>query len=172
MTAPASCDLGHRASVFLEQGEIRATAHPEIISTILGSCVAVCLYDPVARIAGMNHFLLADSRGREPSARYGDVAVERLLAAMAEVGAKRSQLVAKVFGGGAVLPLAGAQAYIGSDNVDIAVRELHRLDIPVVAHCTGGCQGLVIRLVTDTGDVFVKRLGNMRIVHNTVLIQE
>lgn len=148
-------------SIFLEQGEIRATAHAEIISTILGSCVSVCLFDPSRRISGMNHFLLAEAGDNPPSSRYGDIAIEQLITTMVQVGANRSRLVAKVFGGGAVLPLAAPHAFIGRDNVRVATQELARHRIPVVAQSTGGTQGMLIKLLTTTGDVFAKKLGRM-----------
>ena len=149
------------SSIFLEQGEIRATAHAEIISTILGSCVSVCLFDPSHRTSGMNHFLLAQAGDNAPSPRYGDIAIEQLIAAMIEIGANRSRLVAKIFGGGAVLPLAEPQAFIGRDNIRVAIQELARHRIPVIAQSTGGTQGLMIKLLTATGEVFAKKLGRM-----------
>lgn len=144
--------------VFLEQGDLHAALHPTIITTILGSCISVCLWDPVLRIGGMNHFALACGGGAEPRLRYGDAAVAALVDAMTALGASPHRLVAKVFGGGAVLPVAKPHSSIGAQNARIAAGELRRHRIPIVALSTGGHQGLVIRMHTYGGDVFVRRL--------------
>jgi len=109
--------------VSIVQGEHRVVAEPNvIISTLLGSCVAVCLQDPVARIGGMNHFLLSEPGGdvivrREDQQRYGVHAMELLINAMMAEGASRSRLRAHLYGGANLIAGLGR---IGSSNAAFA----------------------------------------------------
>src|SRR5580658_1868975 len=92
----------HTASIHI--GEIFASREPAVVRTVLGSCIAVCLRDPVAGVGGMNHFLLPYGGHNElASARYGIHAMELLINDCMKVGADRAKLEAKVFGGGHVL---------------------------------------------------------------------
>jgi chemotaxis protein CheD len=103
------------------QGEHRVAAEPGvIISTLLGSCVAVCLQDPVARVGGMNHFLLAEPGEDVPPAeqqRYGIHAMELLINAMMRAGAARGRLRAHLYGGANIVAGLGR---IGSSNAAFA----------------------------------------------------
>jgi chemotaxis protein CheD len=84
------------------QGEYFATGDPTImLTTTLGSCVAACIRDPVARVGGMNHFLLPDGEGRidAEATRYGAYAMELLINGLLQIGAMRHRLEAKLFGG-------------------------------------------------------------------------
>jgi chemotaxis protein CheD len=105
------------------QGEHKVTAEPGVvISTLLGSCVAVCLQDPVARVGGMNHFLLGEpgeDRAMRPDERqrYGIHAMELLINAMMAHGASRQRLRAHLYGGANIIPGLGG---IGSSNAAFA----------------------------------------------------
>ena len=84
------------------QGEFRVSDHPdELLGTVLGSCVAVCLHDPVRAIGGMNHFLLpfGQEEGANRPVRYGLFAMEMLINDLLKAGAKKPRLEAKLFGG-------------------------------------------------------------------------
>jgi chemotaxis protein CheD len=89
--------------IHVVQGEQHVTADPNaVLTTILGSCVAACLRDPVAGVGGMNHFLLPGGDGRQTandSVRYGVHAMELLVNALLQAGARRERLEAKLFGG-------------------------------------------------------------------------
>ena len=107
------------------QGEHAVVAEPDtIISTVLGSCIAVCLQDNVARIGGMNHFLLGEPNPAhqvtaEEMARYGIHAMELLINAMMQKGATRSRLKAHLYGGANIIAGLGS---IGSSNAAFARR--------------------------------------------------
>ena len=138
--------------VYLHPGQIFATTAPTLVTTILGSCVTVCLRDPVTGVTGINHFLLPRNpmRGTD-DARYGDTAMESLAAAMWKEGALGHRTVAKIFGGACVLRgYAPAGRSIGEQNVEIARRFLESHHIEVVAAQTGGVRGR--KLVFDTAD--------------------
>ncbi len=139
--------------IFLAPGTICCAAEPSVVTTILGSCVAVCLFDRHRRIGGMNHFLLPRCGPSPPTARYGDVAFARLLAAMERLGSRPVDLRAKVFGGAAVLPFGARADTVGTQNVAVALEALLIHGIPVMARRTGGLRGLFLRFHTANGRV-------------------
>jgi chemotaxis protein CheD len=146
--------------VSLMQGDIFCSATPRILATVLGSCVAVCLWDEKRGAGGMNHFVLPISRNGEECTRYGDVAIDELQAALARLGSRIPDLQAKVFGGAAVLPFGGGQT-VGSNNVELALERLRRDHIKVTARRTGGTLGQQIRFNTQTGEVLVRYISRV-----------
>jgi len=152
-----SVELERRA-VYLAPGQLFASLQPAQASTILGSCVAVFLWDPRLRAGGANHFLLPDWAGNGvASTRYGNVAVERLLRKMEALGCLKRDLRAKLFGGAAVLEaLRDRPDHLGAKNVDVARRLLQELGIPVVAEDVGGHRGRKVIFRSDSGLVSVR----------------
>jgi chemotaxis protein CheD len=141
--------------VSLMQGDIHFSIEPKILMTVLGSCVAVCLWDRVRGAGGMNHFVLPNDRNGEKSTRYGDVAMDELEAGLMRLGCRAADLQAKVFGGAAVLPFGGGQT-VGANNVELALERLRHDRIRVVARRTGGLLGQQVRFNTRTGEAFVR----------------
>lgn len=129
------------------------------ISTLLGSCVAVCLYDPVFRLGGMNHFLLPSKRAgnSEDSGALlaGDHAMETLLNAMLAKGARKERLVAKAFGGGNIV--SSILTSIGDRNAEFALEWLAGKGIPLCASDFGGEWSRKVICVPQTGEVFCRR---------------
>jgi chemotaxis protein CheD len=149
------------ASPFLTPGTLYCSAGPAIVSTVLGSCVAVCLLDRQRRASGMNHYVLPRGpAGEAKSLRYGDAALERLWERMSGFGCTAKDVDAKVFGGAAVLPFGDAEDTVGAKNVRIALAWLRQHDIRVVARRTGGKNGMLIRMDTATGRVLVRRIAS------------
>src|SRR5579872_1849731 len=92
--------LGERQRAYLLPGQLHVSADPCQIRTILGSCVAICLWDSCRRVGGMNHFLLPASREGQPAShRYADVATRTLLEKLKSLGCRQVNLRAKIFGG-------------------------------------------------------------------------
>jgi chemotaxis protein CheD len=146
------------AHAFLMPGTLYCSAQPAVVTTVLGSCVAVCLLDRRKRVAGMNHFVLPYAPGGDDSLRYGGPSLERLLRQMERFGCSGRDLYAKVFGGAAVLaPGEGALA-IGTRNVELAINWLRERSIAVTGRRTGGTAGLLIRLHGPAGDVLVRAI--------------
>lgn len=119
-------------------GEYFASKTPAIIHTLLGSCVAVCLYDPYRRIGGMNHILLpgkADMKHFDVRARYGINAMELLINKMMTLNAGRRQLVAKVFGGAHVIPMISREHGIGQKNAEF-ILDFCRIEGIKVINCS------------------------------------
>lgn len=132
------------------QGEFHVSGGPDdVITTILGSCVAACIFDPVCRVGGLNHFLLpgADPWDRQ-NIKYGAYAMEQLINALLRRGAQRDRLEAKLFGGASVVRLLSD---IGQSNGEFAKAFLRDEGIKLVGACLGGRQGRRIRFSPYTG---------------------
>jgi chemotaxis protein CheD len=129
-----------------------------LIMTTLGSCIAVCLWDRVARVGGMNHFMLPDNGGSgNDSGRYGSYAMEMLINELLKMGATRSTLEAKVFGGGAVL--AGMTSLnVGERNTDFVMNYLKTERIPVVSKDVMDVYPRKVCFFPHSGKAMVKRL--------------
>jgi chemotaxis protein CheD len=141
---------GAERSEAVLQGSFRVSGDPNLVlSTVLGSCVAVCLHDPLARIGGMNHFLLPrDRAGLSGDLRYGTYAMELLINALLKQGALKRNLVAKAFGGARMMD---GLSDIGGANVAFARDFLRREEIPVVAENLGGASARRVRFWPATG---------------------
>ncbi|MGE4586926.1 MAG: chemotaxis protein CheD [Mangrovibacterium sp.] len=126
------------------------------ITTLLGSCVAVCLYDKRRKSGGMNHYMLPfwNGEGLE-TPRYGNVAIPRLIVEMLDHGCLKKNMVAKIFGGASLLTEDGF-FQVGEKNVLIARRLLREFGIPLIASSTGGNKGRRIFLNAGTGEVFLQ----------------
>ncbi len=154
-------------------GEYYASSRPVLISTLLGSCVAVCMFDPVSRIGGMNHILLPgklDLRRFNMPARYGINAMELLINRIMNLGGERHRIVAKVFGGAHILPAISAENCMGRKNVSFALEFLKTESFQVVSRDVGGIQSRRVYFHSDTGDVFLKR-GRPFHAHDIVIIE-
>jgi len=153
----AADDSGVLMKKYLLPGQLFATKVPHEITTVLGSCVAVCLWDPVLRAGGMNHFMLpAYSGSGEPSNRYGDIATRSLLARMDSLGSKRYNIRANIFGGGNVLGSSSAEKdLIGVKNALMAKEVLKAEGINIVNEHTGEMHGRKIIFNTGSGDVYI-----------------
>ncbi len=150
--------LDGRPQVYLHAGQLVVCPTGTAVVTVLGSCVAVCLYDPVTRIGGVNHFLLPHHVERERSPRFGTVAVPELLNGVLRAGARRDKVVAKVFGGGSVISTLSRTRRLGEENAALAVQLLGEARIPVLEQDVGGLRGRKLVFLTDEGTVWVRHL--------------
>lgn len=152
-------------------GEVVVSDAPDevLVAYGLGSCVAVCLYDPVARVGGMLHALLPTTlRGSEVGstpAKFVDRGVPLLVDSLLDLGAKRTRMSAKLCGGaqllsayGAVRPGRNGQFNTGKLNVLAAEVALHSAGIWIRARSTGGHIGRTVKLHLSNGRVTVKTL--------------
>ena len=151
-------------------GEYYATGRDMLLVTVLGSCVAACIRDPKTGIGGMNHFMLPE--GGDPhdlmsaSARYGSYAMEVLVNQLVKLGANRSRLEAKVFGGAAVLS-GFTTVNVGEANSDFVLDYLAQERIRVVSQDLRGIHPRKVYFFPATGRVLVKKLRN---VHNDTIV--
>jgi chemotaxis protein CheD len=139
-----------------------ASAQPVAVVTLLGSCVAACLYDPAMAVGGMNHFMLPGGEGGgDTSARYGAHAMELLINDLLKLGARRQRLQAKVFGGGNVLS-GFHSAPIGTRNAQFVLEYLAAERIAVLAQDLGDVHPRKVGFFVQTGRTLVKRLPSTR----------
>lgn len=144
---------------YLHGGQIVATKEPTQITSILGSCIAVCLWDPRLGIGGMNHYLLPFGHRHEDlkSARYGNVAIPMLIEQLVDLGANVKRLQAKVFGGASSInPGKPGVHHVGARNAEAAQELLLERRIPIVSHDTGGANGRKVIFHTNTGEAWVR----------------
>jgi len=138
----------------LYPADIHADKAPSIVNTVLGSCVSVCLHDPVLKMGAINHYILPIWNGNdEVTMKYGNIAVIRILYELLKSGCKFEDVVARVYGGAEVLRGMPTNFHIGSRNVQIAFEILNEFRIPVLASDVGGTKGRKINFNTLTGEV-------------------
>lgn len=136
-------DISAAKRVHIIQGEYKVVRDPDVVlATILGSCVAACLRDPVAGVGGMNHFLLPGTGGALMSGgdatRYGVHLMELLINGLLKQGARRDRLEAKIFGGAKTI---ASFSNVGEQNAEFATQFLKDEGIPIVGASTGGEHG-------------------------------
>ena len=135
---------------FLYPGQVFATRDPITISTILGSCAAICLWDRQKKVGGMNHYLLPEGDGEGPNRlRYGNVANPELLRQVVALGSEIRNLQAKIFGGSCAFGNNPLQS-LGTRNVQLAEDFLRTAGIPLVEKEVSGKHGR--RLVFQISD--------------------
>lgn len=146
-------------------GEYFATTDITIIVTVLGSCVAVCLRDPKVRIGGMNHFLLPsdDSPSISESTRYGVYAMEPLVNQMLKLGADKSRLEAKVFGGENLLKGVVGNS-MGDRNAEFILDYLQTQQIPILANVLLDNYPRKVHFSAYSGDVTTRKIKSL---HNS-----
>lgn len=156
----ASPELGERSPFYLYPGKLFASREPHAVTTILGSCVAVCLWDRRSLVGGVNHFLFPSKAEEHPaSPRFGDVATKSLIGELLALGSSKHDLKAKLFGGASVIGITSRKrGHLGADNVEAARQVLAAYAIPVVAEDVGGPKGRKLIFHTDVGLVWVRRL--------------
>jgi chemotaxis protein CheD len=157
-------------------GEYYVTHCQEMITTVLGSCISVCIRDTVAHIGGMNHFMLPEEKpATENQTRhrlsadeaYGSYAIERLINCILKYGGRRENLEIKIFGGGRII---GGMADIGLQNIQFARSYLRTEGLRLAAEDVGGDLPRRMAYLPATGKVLVKKLRNIR--NETIVEQE
>jgi chemotaxis protein CheD len=158
MSAIPSIDGVLRARHYVAPGQIFVATAPAAVTTILGSCVAVCLWDPARRIGGMNHFMLPQfANAGVASPRFGNVAMEQLVEQMQVVGARIPMLQARVYGGSCMFEQMRAPGgHLGQKNADVAREFLRRRGIEIVETAVGGTRGRRLTFHTDEGAAWLK----------------
>lgn len=147
------------AAVYLQPGDLHVGLTPCTLTTIVGSCVAVCIHDPGVQVGGANHYLLPYNLNSGEALRYGAVSIPRLVHELLRRGARKGRLEAKVFGGACMLTTLRARTqHLGAQNVQLAQRLLAEHGIPIVAQDVEGDRARRIFYRTDSGAVWLKRL--------------
>ncbi|VAX25249.1 Chemotaxis protein CheD [hydrothermal vent metagenome] len=153
--------------VFVLPGEIALTKQPAVIATLLGSCVSVCLYNKKGKFGGMNHFMLPDGNDKRIVGKYGKYATQKLIDSMLRADPNKNNLVAKVYGGGAVVGhLAAGGMDIGKRNIAVALEILAANGLSIAEQHTAGDAGRKIFFDNQTGDV------EMRMIEKSTLTKQ
>lgn len=160
-----------RQAVKLLPGEYFVTPDARLLCTVLGSCVSACIRDPVARVAGMNHFLLPVSGRVEDSesARYGVHAMELLINGLLKRGGRRERMEVKLFGGGNLMQSRTVNN-VGHANARFALDFMTQEGLKVISQDLFGSQPRKIWYFPDTGKVLLRRLTTTR--NDTILRRE
>lgn len=147
--------------LFLYPSALFASNKPYEITTILGSCVAVCLYDQALQIGGINHYMLPFWNGKGlASPKYGNIAINKLISKLEGLGSDKKNMIAKVFGGGEVIQNKAHNFNIGERNVLIAKEILNEKKIRIVSSSVGGKNGRKIIFNNFTGEVMHRYIQN------------
>lgn len=147
----------------IQPGEFYVSRDDELIGTLLGSCVSVCLYDPGSKISGMNHYMLPGRISEcdifaDRSARYGITAINRLIKEIEKFGVVRENLIAKLFGGGHILCDDNNQITIPLDNIRLAKVMLEIEDIQMDEIDVGDRYTRKLLMDVKSGKVYLKRI--------------
>ena len=141
---------------FLFPGTLFADPEEYLITTVLGSCVSLCLWDGIAKMGGMNHYMLPLWNGEGlATPKYGNIAIEKLVNKMLRMGCKKENLIAKMFGGANVTSTGNEIFMIGERNIMLAYQALEDYRIPVKSADVGGHVGRKVIMNTSSGVVLV-----------------
>ena len=143
--------------------DLNATKSPNVLVTYaLGSCVGICLYDPIVKVAGLSHIMLPDSKQIASAAnqtmKFADTAIEILVKKMEMLGVRKIRMRAKIAGGAQMFSGINnsSLANIGERNVKAVKQELNRLRIPIIAEDTGKNYGRTLFFDAETGIMHIK----------------
>ena len=139
---------------FLQPGEIVFSSNPMLVTTILGSCVSVCIFDKIKKIGGICHYYLpvAERIGVVDRNKYAEYAIPNLLREFKNARSNPLDLTAKIIGGGYVLEsMEIRDVHVGSENIKAAIRILGKFSINIESRAVGGFCGKKVRFETHTG---------------------
>jgi len=137
---------------FLQPGYIYASREPVFLNTVLGSCVAVAIWDSMLSFGGMCHFIYPNQKKNTRSARYGDVALPHLIRLMTDLGSAKANLKAHITGGGIKPELNSS---VGEGNAKVAETILLKHRIEIVTLDVGGMTGKKVSFNTQSGELLV-----------------
>ncbi len=151
--------------IIVGMGELAVSNQPSAVLTCLGigSCVAVCAFDPISRVGGVAHVLLpcGENASTTTPSKYANIAIPALLNEIAKLGGNKSRLVIKVVGGARISTAPGFDGTfkIGDKNVEEVLAALNREKLSASAMDVGGEKGRTVRMYLDTGKVVVQSVG-------------
>lgn len=142
-----------------------------VLTTLLGSCISVCLKDERSGVVGMNHFMLPGTIRLEEiifseDARFGILAMEKMINNMMKLGAERKGLKAKVFGGGKIMD--SSHTDISGTNADFAKVYLQMEGIPIISSDVGGNYGRKLFFFSENFTIYMKKIPNKRVIDKTI----
>jgi chemotaxis protein CheD len=148
-------------NIFLKPGEIFVSQEPAVVSTILGSCVAVTVFNRRLKVGGICHALLPENRSLRDDdyGRYVDGAIAHVLKRLEAMGIQKNEMQIKLFGGADVIDIVDVtKPSVGKQNIAKALETIRHEELVVSHSDVGGDAGRKIRFCTHTGTVFLKRI--------------
>jgi chemotaxis protein CheD len=157
----AGSDLLRRR--YLYPGTLFVHRHPHRITTVLGSCVSVCLWNQTAQLGGINHYLLPLWNGEGlPTPKYGNIAIIKLVEKVKALSSPGDKLISKIFGGASMWEKTEGLLAIGQRNIEFAIETLESHKIPIVSSDLGGHQGRKVIFNSGDGTVLMRRQRALR----------
>jgi chemotaxis protein CheD len=149
-------------ATYVHPGQVAVSGDAGVLTTILGSCVAVCLHDPTLRIGGLNHYLLPSaSTSADVASRYGPVAIAQLVEGMLAQGGSTKRMTAQIVGGAAVLAAFGNERnHLGMRNAQLASEMMADYGIPVIGTDIGGNRGRKLMFSPRDGQIHIRLIGS------------
>ncbi len=160
--------------VWLNPGELFVAKKPSLVTTILGSCITVCLFHSRQVAGAMCHCLLPSGQPETKAHfyRYVDSTLPKMLQKLNKLGVPYNEMQAKLFGG-AMVNAANGKAFfrsqIGPANVKMARHVLQEYEVPIVAECVGGHKGYKLFFHSSSGGVYMSRLGRTKKYKKTTI---
>lgn len=146
--------------------DLKICVMPDVLSTLgLGSCVGICLYDPITKISGLAHIMLPSSeaiKNNSNVAKFADTAIIKMIDDMIKEGANRKRIVSKIAGGAQMFAFNSQNdsMKVGQRNAESVRKILKDLSIPILADDTGGNYGRTIEFYSENGKLLIKTIGH------------
>ena len=153
-------------AIIVGMADLNVTKAPGVLTTLgLGSCVGIALYDNMNKIAGLAHIMLPDStqiQNNSNIAKFADTAMVKLINDMVRLGAKKTNMKAKIAGGAQMFAFdsTNQSMRIGERNVESVIKNLRMHNIPLIAQETGDSFGRTVELYADDGRFLIKTIGH------------
>ncbi len=146
---------------YLQPGHIFINKDPSVVSTVIGTCAVVCLWDFKKRYGGANHFVQPFAKSKDKTTvLFGNIATATLIKMMIEQGSQPSDLEAQIIGGG--IPPHNKNCELGEKNIEIARRVLNKNNIHIVSCDVGGYKGRKLYFHTEKGECIIHKLETIR----------
>lgn len=153
-------DSEEKEKYFLYPGYIFISKEPHLLSTVLGSCVSVCIWDPALKFGGMNHYMHAKPFKKERTAQFGIIAIPYLIKTLIKMGAQKHNLKAHIVGGAQNNQMGSL--IVGKQNIEIAEELLRKNFIDIITFDTGGEFGRKVIFDTETGEIVIYKVKKLR----------
>ena len=146
--------------------DLKVVKYPDALTTLgLGSCIGICLYDPVTKVAGLAHIMLPSSkaiRKNSNEAKFADTGTVKLIKEMKKLGANPKRMICKIAGGAQMFAFSSSNdtMKIGERNAQAVIDIMKSLKIPVKANETGGNYGRTIEFFSEDGRLLIKTIGH------------
>ena len=153
----------HPKRPYLYPGTLFVHRQPHLVTTVLGSCVSVCLWNQTAQLGGINHYLLPLWNGDGlTTPKYGNIAIAKLIEKVQALSSPGDKLIAKVFGGASMWEKNDGLLAIGQRNIEFAIESLENHRIRIVSSDLGGYNGSKVIFNSGDGTVLMRRQRPMR----------